>query len=76
MTNEEAIDLLRGEIRCIKNNDCVRKYKCRECIYVLPEQELVEALSIAIKTLLGKKKKGRKKKNIRKYYDIQRNMME
>lgn len=52
MTNEEAIEIIRTEIKCVKRNDnaqCDRK--CESCDLVLPTSKVIKAYDLAIEAL-------------------------
>ena len=47
MTNEEAIEIIKNEIKCVSNSNCDRN--CAECSLVMDSAEpIIEAFNIAI----------------------------
>ena len=50
MTNHEAVEVLKQEIKCVSSVDCERA-ECRNCVLVLPEHEVLKALYRAIGAL-------------------------
>ena len=49
MNAKRAIEILHNEIECV-NTDCVRT-ECRDCQLVMPKDDILEALNMAIKAL-------------------------
>lgn len=50
MTNYDAINLINNEITCIQSTKCKRE-ECANCSLVMPEKDILEALSMAIHAL-------------------------
>lgn len=50
MTNYDAINLINNEILCIQSTKCKRE-ECARCNLVMPEDDILEALSMAIYAL-------------------------
>lgn len=50
MTTEHAIDVLKNEERCIANS-CRCDRQCQNCELVLPDNEILEAYELAIRSL-------------------------
>lgn len=50
MTREEAINVLKNEIRCVKSTSCLRE-ECLNCTLTLPEHDILTALNMAIEAL-------------------------
>ena len=50
ITSQKAIDLINNEIKCIKSTQCKRE-ECNTCHLVMPEDDIIEALNMAIKAL-------------------------
>ena len=50
ITSQKAIDLINNEIACIKSTQCKRE-ECNTCHLVMPEDDILEALNMAIEAL-------------------------
>ena len=50
MTNNEAIKILRNEIKCVMRHDCNRS-ECSACDLVMNEEDILEAYEVAIDAL-------------------------
>ena len=50
MTVQRAIEVLKAEIKCIKNPHCPRQ-ECYNCYLVMPEQDVLQAFDMAIQAL-------------------------
>lgn len=51
MTNEQAIDIIRNEYKCV-NSECDIEKSCGKCPYMMPSKEpILQAYDMAIKAL-------------------------
>ena len=54
MTPQQAIEVLKTEIQCVRNKNCDRS-ECKNCHLVMQEQDILEAYEMAIQALEGEK---------------------
>ena len=54
MTPQQAIEVLKTEIQCVRNINCDRS-ECKSCHLVMQEQDILEAYEMAIQALEGEK---------------------
>ncbi|MBP3888478.1 MAG: hypothetical protein J6F30_12685 [Cellulosilyticum sp.] len=70
MTNKEAIEIIRNEIKCVNNDSCKRK-ECAECNLVMESKEpIIEAFNKAIEALEKTEKTKQGVVIIDKYIDV------
>lgn len=55
ITHQRAVEILKNEIACVLSKECERT-ECKNCTLVMNENEILDALNLAIEVLQEKKK--------------------